>query len=534
MSAVTNPTTPLESNNGKKRNKAKTGKSERQASFTSATPSAGAEGHSTGAEGGSVSAADGPNGAGSKEYESPYIRELYKSIRNVTKKLNATAKVDAIVAENPGVSLDDLVANRKINTDQKAQALKKPSLQASLAQLEEQISQYKKFDQEYQTRLNSEKATLKASHEAEIDSARTQAKEEGRVEAQKEARDTLLLLSKFLRLAAARRQEGDAEPDSAEKKALEGLLLMVYGGDEGAVAAMEKLVNGADERVLSTSQELVDFTYAQVKQLASQQENYQAPVDSSLEDAQQAYPSPPPEPEPEMEQQPEADPTVAHADLTETDPTIAHAGLTELSSVDGPLNGTHEHEHDDSQSIIPQTTVDTGAANEAAVSHWEDKTTAPAEGNDEWIEVFPRDPAETETGVTATPAAMNNTQSWADDHPDVAPASTEPATTGMPDHRNDGFHEVHHSRGGGRGRNGPAGDHRGGYRGRGGFRGGEGGGYRGRGGGFRGDRGGGEGGYRGRGRGGFRGGRGRDGGGDYQRRSGDMQPEPQTQPQTQW
>lgn len=156
--------------------------------------------------------------------------------------------------------LDDLVASRKINNDQKAQALKKPSLQASLAQLEEQIAQYKKFDQEYQARLNSEKAALQSSHEAELETVRTQAKEEGRAEAQKEARDNLLLLSKFLRLAAARRQEGDAEPDSAEKKALEGLLLMVYGGDEGAVVATEKLVNGVDERVLSTLQEPVDFT----------------------------------------------------------------------------------------------------------------------------------------------------------------------------------------------------------------------------------------------------------------------------------
>ena len=47
-------------------------------------------------------------------------------------------KVDSIIAENPGVSLDDLVASRKINNDQKAQALKKPVLQVQLAQLEEQ------------------------------------------------------------------------------------------------------------------------------------------------------------------------------------------------------------------------------------------------------------------------------------------------------------------------------------------------------------------------------------------------------------
>lgn len=254
-----------------------------------------------------------------------------------------------------------------------------------------------------------------------------------------------------------------------------------------------------------------------MKQLASQQEQYQAPADGSLEDAQQAYPSPPAVEDQEPEPEPESEP-VAN---TETDPTVAHAGLTELSSADAPLNGAHEPEPEDPQPVIPQATVDIGAANEAAESHWEGKVSASAEGNEEWIEV-PRDPAETETGLTATPAAMANTQSWADDHPDVAPTPVEPATTGSME-RNDGFHEVHHSRGG-RGRNGPHGDFRGGYRGRGGFRGGEGGGYRGRGG-YRGDRGG-EGGYRGRGRGGFRGGRGRDG--DYPRRGGETQTQTQT------
>ena len=51
-------------------------------------------------------------------------------------------KIDAILAENPNASLDELVASRKINNDQKAQALKKPGLQASLAQYDQQIVQY--------------------------------------------------------------------------------------------------------------------------------------------------------------------------------------------------------------------------------------------------------------------------------------------------------------------------------------------------------------------------------------------------------
>lgn len=96
----------------------------------------------------------------------------------------------------------------------------------------------------------------------------------------------------------------------------------------------------------------------------------------------------------------------------------------------------------------------------------------------------PRDPAETETGLAATPAAPGNTQSWADDHPE--PAAEAPAAAIQAE--GDGFQAVHRHRG--------RGDREGGFHGRGG-RGGERGGYRGRGG-FRGE-------GRGRGRGGERG-----------------------------
>lgn len=102
---------------------------------------------------------------------------------------------------------------------------------------------------------------------------------------------------------------------------------------------------------------------------------------------------------------------------------------------------------------------------------------------------MPRYPAETETGVAATPAAPANTQSWADDHPEPAAEAAPAAPEG------DGFQAVHRHRGRGdregsfHGRGGRGGE-RGGYRGRGGFRG------EGRGGGGRGGE---RGGYRGRG-----------------------------------
>ena len=191
--------------------------------------------------------------------------------------------------------------------------------------------------------------------------------------------------------------------------------------------------------------------------------------------------------------------------LIGTDPTVAYAGLNEDTTVDLPVNGTAAAE--ELPTLLQQTSIDAGAANAVAEQNWDNKLSS-ITGGDDWVEV-PRDPAETENGVAATPAAMTSTQSWADDQPTAAPPVSAPAAAApsAPVSTNDGFHEVHHSRGG-RGRGGPQGERRGSFRGRGGHRGGGEGGYRGRGG-MRGDRGG-DGG-RGRGRGGFRGQRGRDG-----------------------
>lgn len=164
-------------------------------------------------------------------------------------------KVDSVIAENPNVSLDDLVAQRKINNDQKAQALKKPALQSQLTQLEEQVTQVKKYEDEMQRRFAAEKEEIRASHEQELQAARDSASaSEG-----KDIRGKYLVLSRFLRAAAARRQSGEDET-TAESQAFEGVLLMLYSGDTTAVDAMEKLVNGVDDRVISTANETVDVS----------------------------------------------------------------------------------------------------------------------------------------------------------------------------------------------------------------------------------------------------------------------------------
>lgn len=219
---------------------------------------------------------------------------------------------------------------------------------------------------------------------------------------------------------------------------------------------------------------------AQIKQAALDEAPF-AGTEAWAEDVAQSEPGPP-----------ESEPTSAIA----TDPTIAHAGLNELTV---PVNGGAEPA--DTSDAPPGASVDAGAANEAG-GNWDKEQPSSDDPLTESFEMVPRDPAEVETPTATAP--INSTASWADDTPDPV---AQPAS-GAPTNGNDGFHEVHHNRGG-RGRGGHQSDSRGGYRGRGGprgdFRGRGRGGGRGRGDGFRG-------GPRG---GGFRGGP-RGGGGESQ------------------
>ena len=81
---------------------------------------------------------------------------------------------------------------------------------------------------------------------------------EAEAEAKKVLKDSLLVLSKFLRAAAAKRQDGDQA--SGENKAFEGALLLVYGGDASAVMAIEKLVEGSEEKVPCVDGTISDYT----------------------------------------------------------------------------------------------------------------------------------------------------------------------------------------------------------------------------------------------------------------------------------
>ena len=163
-----------------------------------------------------------------------------------------------ILAENPGKSLDDLVEEKKINNDQKAQALKKPILQASVIQLEEQITQCKRFASYYEDRLSSQKAALEKAYKEELEAVQEKITAEVNASATQDFRDRLLVLSQFLRAAATMRRSGDET--SSENRAFEGVLFQVYGGSQDAVDAMLKLIEAADEKVPSVEGDPLEVT----------------------------------------------------------------------------------------------------------------------------------------------------------------------------------------------------------------------------------------------------------------------------------
>lgn len=182
--------------------------------------------------------------------ENPYIQSLVKNMRAINKKISSMAKTDAVIKENPTLSLDELVAQRKINQDQKASALKKPQLQAQLVALDEQVQQYKKFDGEFRAQLQQQKDDLTSTHGAELEKIKQETQAEALAEREAELKKKLLIFSQFLRAAAARRNaEEDSEAD--ENRAFEGTLLLLYGGDQKAVETALNLIEGSDEQVTS-------------------------------------------------------------------------------------------------------------------------------------------------------------------------------------------------------------------------------------------------------------------------------------------
>lgn len=356
-----------------------------------------------------TSAAEKTGDGSSDGFESPYIKELQKNIRNINKKISNAKKVDEIVAQHPGKTLDELVASKTINADQKAQVQKKPSLQAQVVQIEEQLAQYQKVDEQYKSKANADKAEW----EKAVEKAKADALTEAAGQSKKILQDSLLILSQFLRLAAYRREEAQ-DPESDESQAIEGVLLAIYSGDESAVGSMLKLVEGSEDQIWSVPGEQLTTTYSKVKVLAQE---YKSPAFAEAE------------PTAEAESKPEIG----------TDPTVAHATANELEA--GDLTLENSQQVDAVTNGIANASVSDDAANAVAESHWDLNNGMSA--SQEWVDVkVPRDPTETDAGLAATPAATTNNQSWADDHPEPV---QEPAAA--PVDPNDGFQSVQRNRG---------------------------------------------------------------------------------------
>ena len=183
-------------------------------------------------------------------FEHPHLKELQKQIRNLNKRLTGLQKVDDIQNANPGVSLDDLVKQKKINTDQKAAAEKKPQLQAQLKEVEGQVQVFKNVNTEYQAQLQRQKEDLTQAHQKEMQKIKEEARLEAMTSSASELRKKLLIFSQFLRAAAAKRNI-EEEANSEESMAFEGALLLVYGGDARAVEAAVSIIEGANEQVPS-------------------------------------------------------------------------------------------------------------------------------------------------------------------------------------------------------------------------------------------------------------------------------------------
>ncbi|SPO03369.1 uncharacterized protein DNG_06052 [Cephalotrichum gorgonifer] len=334
--------------------------------------------------------------------ESSYVRELQKNIRNVNKKIANASKTDPLLEEHSGKTLDELVAARIINADQKAQVLKKPALKAQLAQLEEQLVQFKKVDADYQARLAAEKDSLKkelAEQQEKLEKEKADAVQEAKEKAEADIKvavhDHLLVLSQFLRLAAARRAE-EADPTLDENLALEGVLLAVYGGDESAVSTMLKLVEGSDDKTVNTSGEQLESTYAHIKSVAQTfLSSFDAPEEA------------------------EAKPVEAEAEVESEAASEAEAKVepVEETTPNGETSAPAEHVN----GVTPA--AEAPAEEVASLS-----------ASQEWVDVSR--PTEAESTADPTPAT---TQSWADDHPEPTPeaAAADP---------NDGFHQVQRHR----------------------------------------------------------------------------------------
>ena len=306
---------------------------------------------------------------------------------------------------------------RKINADQKAQLEKKPALQAQLAHLQEQVTIYKKLEDEFKSRSEAEKAEFERAFteraikdlEEKVDAARAEAV----ADVEQNQRNAFLLLSQFLRLAAIRRGDEEADVELDENKALEGVLSQVYTGDLNAVETMVNLIQGSEQTTVSISNESLKTTCTSSQSDTSNLAHLLLVAQIKAATVEAA-----PQPEPLNAEGEETVAAETREHPVQSDPTIANAGLTELDDPSTTIrngNGSPEAQG------VPQNSSFGEGGNAAAEANWDNANDLST--SQEWVEI-PRDANETDTGLMATPAAPSNVQSWADDQPDIVEVRT--------------------------------------------------------------------------------------------------------------
>lgn len=357
----------------------------------------------------------------------------YRAIRNTNKKLQSIQKTEGTIGENSGVSLDDLVKQKKINQDQKAQILKKPQIEAQLKQLEEQKRNFEEFAKELEAKHDKEKASLQETHQAELQkakdetqTARDEATQHQSNESTTKVKDAIRTTCQFLYAVAVARGE-EKKVEGPESQAYEAVLNDLYQGTQKSIDVLTNLVEGSEEKVSDSNDgPTIEFTFAQLKASA---EKTPSALSTNVEDE---------------ESTPQENVDTPAVDQPEVDQTVANAGLTELE--DTTTLPTTENAAQPEADAAPEQVSTTGeAANAVAEASWapEQPLSASQTGED-WVQV-PRDPAETET--PHAPAPNTSGSNWADEVTVAAEESGPPPVLT----ENDGFSEVRRDRGGSRG-----------------------------------------------------------------------------------
>ncbi|KAK9476278.1 hypothetical protein V1514DRAFT_337382 [Lipomyces japonicus] len=186
-----------------------------------------------------------------EEIKNPYIEYISKRIRNLQKRKQRLDKIEEQAGSSDAA---------KLNADQLEALKSKDQVIAPLKELEELLKSFKVYDEEGQNRKAIEQKNKAAEIKVAVAKARTQAF--------LEARENIAVLVKFLHVASWKRQFDSTVSSETESTTFETLLGLIYGGDDAAVDAIEKLTTGSDELVGENVTEQKALSYSKIKQIS--------------------------------------------------------------------------------------------------------------------------------------------------------------------------------------------------------------------------------------------------------------------------